>query len=186
MSGPPAGSASWMKSRWVSAAPAAISGLLKPSRSCPTLSPWENPWATAIHWRRSSPRPQSPMHLPTAWNISIPLAAIPYPVPSAWPCWMSLKMKVCSKTRYKAGNRLLHGLKGLMENYALIGDVRGLGLYVGVELVTDRRTLAPAAEHADYIINRMKDSRHFDQHRWSAAQCAQNEAAPCVYGAKCG
>jgi 4-aminobutyrate aminotransferase-like enzyme len=28
---------------------------------------------------------------------------------------------------------------------------------VGVELVTDRRTLSPATEHADYIINRMKD-----------------------------
>jgi 4-aminobutyrate aminotransferase-like enzyme len=61
------------------------------------------------------------------------------------------------KNAYRAGNRLLHGLKGLMEKYALIGDVRGLGLYVGVELVTDRRTLSPATEHADYIINRMKD-----------------------------
>jgi 4-aminobutyrate aminotransferase-like enzyme/Ser/Thr protein kinase RdoA (MazF antagonist) len=61
------------------------------------------------------------------------------------------------KNAYQAGNRLLHGLKGLMENYALIGDVRGLGLYVGVELVTDRQTLEPAPEHADYIINRMKD-----------------------------
>ncbi len=61
------------------------------------------------------------------------------------------------KNAYQAGNRLLHGLMGLMENYPLIGDVRGLGLYVGVELVTDRRTLAPAPEHANHIINRMKD-----------------------------
>jgi len=61
------------------------------------------------------------------------------------------------KNAYRAGKRLLHGLKELMENHALIGDVRGLGLYVGVELVTDRRTLSPATEHADYIINRMKD-----------------------------
>jgi 4-aminobutyrate aminotransferase-like enzyme len=57
----------------------------------------------------------------------------------------------------KAGNRLLQGLQGLKDKYALVGDVRGQGLYVGVELVTDRRTLEPAAEHADYIINRMKD-----------------------------
>jgi 4-aminobutyrate aminotransferase-like enzyme len=35
--------------------------------------------------------------------------------------------------------------------------VRGLGLYLGVELVTDHDTLAPAADHAAYICNRMKD-----------------------------
>jgi 4-aminobutyrate aminotransferase-like enzyme len=55
------------------------------------------------------------------------------------------------------GDRLLKGLKALMDKYPLIGDVRGLGLYVGIELVTDRQTLAPAPHHADYIINRMKD-----------------------------
>jgi 4-aminobutyrate aminotransferase-like enzyme len=61
------------------------------------------------------------------------------------------------KNAYQAGNRLLQGLQGLMAQYPLIGDVRGLGLYAGVELVSDRRTLDPAPEHADYIINRMKD-----------------------------
>jgi 4-aminobutyrate aminotransferase-like enzyme len=61
------------------------------------------------------------------------------------------------KNAFKAGNRLLDGLKGLMEQYPLIGDVRGLGLYIGVELVTDRETLNPATEHADHIINRMRD-----------------------------
>ncbi len=57
----------------------------------------------------------------------------------------------------KAGARLLEGLKGLMEAHPLIGDVRGLGLFVGVELVTDRETLAPAPGHASHIANRMKD-----------------------------
>jgi len=57
----------------------------------------------------------------------------------------------------RAGQHLLDGLKGLMAKYPLIGDVRGLGLYIGVELVVDRQTLEPATEHADYIINRMRD-----------------------------
>jgi 4-aminobutyrate aminotransferase-like enzyme len=57
----------------------------------------------------------------------------------------------------RAGRRLLEGLAGLFEKYPLIGDVRGLGLYAGIELVTDRETLKPATEHADYIINRLRD-----------------------------
>jgi 4-aminobutyrate aminotransferase-like enzyme len=56
-----------------------------------------------------------------------------------------------------AGKRLLEGMQQLSEKYPLIGDVRGLGLYAGVELVTSRKTLQPATEHADYIINRMRD-----------------------------
>jgi len=57
----------------------------------------------------------------------------------------------------RAGKRLLEGMQQLSEKYPLIGDVRGLGLYAGVELVTSRKTLQPATEHADYIINRMRD-----------------------------
>jgi 4-aminobutyrate aminotransferase-like enzyme len=57
----------------------------------------------------------------------------------------------------RAGKRLLEGMQGLLEKYPLIGDVRGLGLYAGIELVSDRETLKPATEHADYIINRLRD-----------------------------
>ena len=44
-----------------------------------------------------------------------------------------------------------------MEKHTLIGDVRGLGLFVGIELVLDRETLKPAAEQASYIANRMRE-----------------------------
>jgi 4-aminobutyrate aminotransferase-like enzyme len=44
-----------------------------------------------------------------------------------------------------------------MDKHPLIGDLRGLGLFVGIELVLDRATLAPAAAQAAYIANRMRE-----------------------------
>lgn len=58
---------------------------------------------------------------------------------------------------WRAGNRLLTGLTALMERHPIIGDVRGLGLFVGIELVRDRETLEPAAWEARYIVERMKE-----------------------------
>lgn len=55
------------------------------------------------------------------------------------------------------GRLLLHGLNALKKKFELIGDVRGLGLFIGIELVTDRRTLQPAARQAIQIIERMKE-----------------------------
>lgn len=43
-------------------------------------------------------------------------------------------------------------LKEMQEKYDLIGDVRGPGLMIGVELVKDRKTKAPAREEAHRFI----------------------------------
>ena len=57
------------------------------------------------------------------------------------------------------GIRLLSGLRELQQRYDIIGDVRGRGLFIGVELVTDRTNKAPATELAGYVSNRMRDHR---------------------------
>jgi taurine-pyruvate aminotransferase len=44
------------------------------------------------------------------------------------------------------GERLRDGLLGLQEKYPVIGDVRGLGLFAGLELVCDRQTREPVPE----------------------------------------
>jgi 4-aminobutyrate aminotransferase-like enzyme len=54
------------------------------------------------------------------------------------------------------GNRLLDGLRPLVDQHAIVGDVRGSGLFLGVELVRDRDTLEPAADEASFVVNRMR------------------------------
>jgi len=51
----------------------------------------------------------------------------------------------------EVGAYLEAGLNRLKEKYDVIGDVRGLGMMLGVEFVTDKKTLEPAPELRDKI-----------------------------------
>jgi 4-aminobutyrate aminotransferase-like enzyme len=55
------------------------------------------------------------------------------------------------------GEHLLNGLRGLMPRHPLVGDVRGLGLFAGIELVRDRSTREPAGIAAGLVANRLRD-----------------------------
>jgi 4-aminobutyrate aminotransferase-like enzyme len=56
----------------------------------------------------------------------------------------------------QVGTQLMKGLSGLKDRHPIVGDVRGLGLFIGIEFVLDRETLAPAARHAAHAVERMK------------------------------
>jgi 4-aminobutyrate aminotransferase len=57
------------------------------------------------------------------------------------------------KNAEAVGAHLLAGVKALMEKHAIIGDVRGRGLMIGVEFVRDRVTKERATTERDRIVH---------------------------------
>ena len=57
----------------------------------------------------------------------------------------------------RVGAHLLARLRPLVDRSRLVGDVRGSGLFIGVELVRDRKTLEPAVTEASDVVNRLRD-----------------------------
>jgi 4-aminobutyrate aminotransferase len=50
------------------------------------------------------------------------------------------------------GEYALKRMKEMMERHPLIGDVRGLGLFLGIELVKDRTTRERATDEAEAVM----------------------------------
>jgi 4-aminobutyrate aminotransferase-like enzyme/Ser/Thr protein kinase RdoA (MazF antagonist) len=57
----------------------------------------------------------------------------------------------------QVGAHLIRGLKALQTRHALIGEVRGSGLFLGIDLVLDRETRESAPLQASYVVNRLRD-----------------------------
>jgi 4-aminobutyrate aminotransferase-like enzyme/Ser/Thr protein kinase RdoA (MazF antagonist) len=57
----------------------------------------------------------------------------------------------------RVGNHLIEGLRRLKNRYSIIGDARGSGLFIGVEMVRNRETLEPATEEAAFITNQLRE-----------------------------
>jgi 4-aminobutyrate aminotransferase-like enzyme len=55
------------------------------------------------------------------------------------------------------GEHLRQGLREIANRHVVIGDVRGSGLFIGLEFVSDRETKAPAPEVASAVINGLRE-----------------------------
>jgi len=55
------------------------------------------------------------------------------------------------------GQHIVDGLWNLAGRYSCIGDVRGSGLFLALELVTDRDKRTPATELANRVVNDLRD-----------------------------
>jgi len=68
-----------------------------------------------------------------------------------------LEEEQLQKHALRVGAHLISGLRKLQERHDLIGDVRGSGLFLGIDLVLDRETRKPAPLQASYVVNRLRD-----------------------------
>jgi len=59
----------------------------------------------------------------------------------------------------RTGAHLIKGLRALQGEHRVIGDVRGRGLFLGVELIEDADTLAPATAAAAQIKDALRERR---------------------------
>ncbi|MEX1045745.1 MAG: aminotransferase class III-fold pyridoxal phosphate-dependent enzyme [Chthoniobacterales bacterium] len=57
----------------------------------------------------------------------------------------------------KIGNRILEGLKKLQKKHSIIGEVRGKGLMLGIEMVKDRKTKEPATAECAQVLETARD-----------------------------
>jgi 4-aminobutyrate aminotransferase-like enzyme len=57
----------------------------------------------------------------------------------------------------RVGSTWLAELVDLQAKFPLIGDVRGSGLFLGLDFVTDPAKRTPATREADYVVNRLRE-----------------------------
>ncbi|KAK1321614.1 hypothetical protein QJS10_CPA03g01001 [Acorus calamus] len=68
-----------------------------------------------------------------------------------------IKKEKLQENAFVVGSYLIDRLKALQAKYDVIGDVRGRGLMIGVELVTDRQLKTPAKDETVHVMDQMKE-----------------------------
>jgi len=57
----------------------------------------------------------------------------------------------------QVGKFWISALRDLQREFPLIGDVRGSGLFLGIDLVLSQETREPAPQQASYVVNRLRE-----------------------------
>ena len=83
------------------------------------------------------------------------------------------------------GDHLLVAATALIDRYAIVGDVRGSGLFLGVELVRDRETLEPAGEEASLRRESHARAGRPARHRRTVSQRREDSSADAVRDRGC-
>jgi 4-aminobutyrate aminotransferase-like enzyme len=68
-----------------------------------------------------------------------------------------IEQELVAQNALEQGAWIRARLEALMERHSLIGEVRSLGLLIGVELVRDRSTREPAIAEAGLVLNAMRE-----------------------------
>ena len=63
------------------------------------------------------------------------------------------------KNALDVGTYFLEKLNVLKEDFEIIGDVRGSGLYIGIEFVKDRKSLEPGMKEASFICEKLIENK---------------------------
>ena len=122
----------------------------------PTSSRWASRWATANR-SRDCWRP------PTSWRSSgdsryfNTFAGNTVSCAAALAVLDTIERDRLMQHAAKVGKVLHDGIAALAGRHEAIGDVRGAGLFVGVELVSDRASRAPDRGLTSQVVNRMRD-----------------------------
>ncbi|MBU4495169.1 MAG: aminotransferase class III-fold pyridoxal phosphate-dependent enzyme, partial [Acidobacteria bacterium] len=58
---------------------------------------------------------------------------------------------------HRVGEFLIKELKAIQQECLFLADVRGMGLFIGLEFVTDPKKKTPDALRAGYLVERMKE-----------------------------
>jgi len=68
-----------------------------------------------------------------------------------------LKKKKAPQNAVKTGNHIMKRLNEMKDRYEYLGDVRGIGLMIGAEIVHDKKDREPAPAEREFIIHRCFD-----------------------------